>query len=670
LTDFGNASNRSWIRFGCLRAARVISRFQFGGAGDERNFWLMLCLLLLAVLLPTAGLLYFINEAVNGQRNMARQELGEAYLGQLRLISTQLDSFWEQRARELDSSAAGERPSIFFEHCVRDHLADSVICLNSDGSPAYPALAAAPLPDPTARQSEWVEARSLEDAGRFADAAGKYAGIAESAKDLSAADRASQARIRCLVRSGQTSLAIREIDGQFFTYRGAFGASPDGRMIAADEQMYYLQLSSAHVDERYSDHAARLQRLLQNYGQQIPSAQRLFLMDHMRALPLGPARRLFPTYQAERIAERVLSEGRAIQGDAALQMSGIADIWKMRSRDGTVIALYSTKTILTATRGFLEPRNWSRDPVFSLTPPGQPTPAHKQWMAAGSRLPGWQISMNATSMADSGGGAQRQIASYLWIGFLTIATAAALAILGGQTLRRQMRIAHLKTDLVAAVSHELKTPLASMKLLVESLLSGEQFEPKRTRQYLQLVARENSRLSRLIDNFLTFSRMERKRGRIDFARIQPASVARAAIDSIGDRFPVNVEIADPLPPLYADADALVTVLLNLLENAYKYTDENRRIDLGVSFSGGRICFAVKDNGIGLTEKEQKKIFRRFYQVDGRLTRQTGGVGLGLSIVEFIVKAHRGVVSVASRPGAGSTFVVSLPPSSSAEEAAA
>jgi signal transduction histidine kinase len=289
-------------------------------------------------------------------------------------------------------------------------------------------------------------------------------------------------------------------------------------------------------------------------------------------------------------------------------------------------------------------------------------------MATGARLPGWQISMNLASPGVSGLGARRQIATYLWIGFLTIAAAAVLAILGGQTLRRQMRIAHLKTDLVAAVSHELKTPLASMKLLVESLLSGEHFDPARTRQYLQLVARENSRLSRLIDNFLTFSRMERNSGRFDFAPVRPESVVQAAVDSIGDRFRVNLEIDHALPALYADADALVTVLLNLLENAYKYSGQDphidRRIDLRVSSSGGRVLFAVKDNGIGLAEKEQKKIFRRFYQVDRRLTRQTGGVGLGLSIVEFIVKAHQGVVSVVSRPGAGSTFTVSLPPSSS------
>jgi two-component system sensor histidine kinase SenX3 len=113
------------------------------------------------------------------------------------------------------------------------------------------------------------------------------------------------------------------------------------------------------------------------------------------------------------------------------------------------------------------------------------------------------------------------------------------------------------------------------------------------------------------------------------------------------------------------------VLLNLLDNAYKYTDEkNRRIELRVFETAGRVLFAVKDNGIGIAESERKKIFRRFYQVDRRLARQAGGVGLGLSIVEFIVKAHGGEISVYSQPGQGSTFTVSLSPSSSSAEVAA
>ncbi len=112
--------------------------------------------------------------------------------------------------------------------------------------------------------------------------------------------------------------------------------------------------------------------------------------------------------------------------------------------------------------------------------------------------------------------------------------------------------------------------------------------------------------------------------------------------------------------MWADEDALVTVLLNLLDNAYKYTPAEKRIGLRAFSDNGGVVFAVEDNGIGIAPREQKRIFRRFYQVDRRLAREAGGCGLGLSIVEFILRAHGGTVQVKSQPGKGSTFSVVLP----------
>jgi signal transduction histidine kinase len=637
----------------------AIPRFQFGGSRDDRGLYAALGLLLLAVLIPTACLLYLINEAVATQRNLAQRQLGDAYRGQLRLMAERIDSFWNQRAVELGKLTDAESPSIFFEHCVRDGLADSVICLQRDGRPAYPSLAAAPRSDPTLRDAKWAEARLLEDTGKKDAAAQKYESIAAAEKDPSTAARAWQAAIRCLVASGRTEDALRRIEELAQDWRVTYATGLDGRSILADEYRLAMQLLPAG-DSRATAAAQRLFGVAQNYSRAMPSAQRLFLMDWLRGAAPAPKYRTFPTYQAERLAERVLSSGHAIPGDTRLQLTGIGDVWKLTPRGGRVIALYSTDTILKST---------PRDGAFALTPPGRPLPAHGEVDTAAS-LPGWQLSLAAAVPGLWDGGVRGRTASYLWIGFLTIAAMGVLAVAAGQLVRREMRIAHLKTDLVAAVSHELKTPLASMKLLVESLLSGAQFEPQRTREYLQMVARENSRLSRLIDNFLTFSRMERNRGKFQLARCRPEEVVRAAMESIGDRYAVELDVEANLPALYADEDALVTVLLNLLDNAYKYSGDDRRIVLRVRRVEGRVCFAVEDNGIGIAEKDQKRIFRRFFQVDRSLARQAGGVGLGLSIVEYIVKAHGGEISVVSRPGAGSTFSIFLAPSSSAAEAAA
>jgi signal transduction histidine kinase len=217
---------------------------------------------------------------------------------------------------------------------------------------------------------------------------------------------------------------------------------------------------------------------------------------------------------------------------------------------------------------------------------------------------------------------------------------------------------------VSAVSHELKTPLASMRLLVDALLQDERLDPAKTRDYLQLMAVENARLSRLIENFLTFSRLERNRHRFTLTPTNPSDVVREALTAMadrvrGDRAP-SVEIDPDLPAIAADRDALVTALLNLLDNAYKYTPANRRIAVRAFREGDHVVLAVEDNGIGIPQREQKRIFRRFYRVDQRLARETAGSGLGLSIVDAIVRAHGGRVHVMSRPEQGSTFAVYVP----------
>jgi signal transduction histidine kinase len=209
-----------------------------------------------------------------------------------------------------------------------------------------------------------------------------------------------------------------------------------------------------------------------------------------------------------------------------------------------------------------------------------------------------------------------------------------------------------------------------MRLLVDALLEDDELEPAKTRDYLKLMAVENARLTRLIENFLTFSRLERHRLRFEFTATRPEDIVHDVLlavpeDRRGEHAP-RIEIAPELPSIAADQDAMVTVLLNLLDNAYKYTPAAKQITLRVFRErGGRepgdnVVFAVEDNGIGIPVREQKRIFRRFYRVDQRLARETTGSGLGLSIVEAIVRAHGGKVRVESQPRHGSTFIVTLP----------
>jgi signal transduction histidine kinase len=306
--------------------------------------------------------------------------------------------------------------------------------------------------------------------------------------------------------------------------------------------------------------------------------------------------------------------------------------------------------------------------TFAIVPPGGE--GDSETIAASSLLPGWLISLSLVDAERVEQSAGRRVAIYLWAGSLGVAALAIAGLLLGQLFARQLRVSRLKTDLVAAVSHELRTPLASMRAVVDLLLDDPDMDRTRVREYLQLVAGENARLSRLIEHFLTFSRIERTGHQLAFAPVPPAAIVQAAVASGRDRFRgLQIDMAPDVPSVYGDEDALATVLLNLLENAYKYTAEPRRVSLRVFHEAGRVVFEVEDNGIGIARRDQTRVFRPFFQVDHGLTRASGGCGLGLSIVDFLVRAHGGHVSVRSEPGAGSCFRVALPARTAASEAA-
>jgi signal transduction histidine kinase len=567
--------------------------------------WLALLFLIVGVIAPTTCVLWFMRDAARAQADAARQSVAEAYRGQLKLLRDQTDAYWEGRAVALQRSA-GKGDAADFARSVRAGLADSFILAN------YPAPSVASTPDPAAT-----------------------------------AARDAQARIRSL--TGEKEAALKAIDEYFTRGRLAKATDLEGRLIAADEQLLALHLLPPR-DARRAVVIHRLVAMLNDYDTtKMPAAQRLFLMDEVRAS--------YRTYDAERLAAQLLEADSSRTIAPGLQSTKVPGLWKLSDPSGRSVAIYRTATVLDAMRGILD--DGGKGVKFAAVPPG--APSGEDAIAAGTMLPGWQLSISIVDPRLIENAARSRMASYLWAGYLVIGAMAITGLLAGQSFRRQMRLARLKTDLVAAVSHELKTPLSSMRLLVDSLLADQEFEANKTREYLQLVAGENLRLTRLVENFLTFSRIERNRQRFEFERSEPADIVASAAGVMRERFnDLTVDVAPGLPAIHADPDALLMALVNLLDNAWKYTRSEKRICLRATREAGQVVFAVEDNGIGIAAREQKRIFRRFYQVDARLARETGGCGLGLTIVESIARAHGGSVRVASEVNAGSTFSLCLP----------
>ncbi|RKH34617.1 two-component sensor histidine kinase [Corallococcus sicarius] len=236
----------------------------------------------------------------------------------------------------------------------------------------------------------------------------------------------------------------------------------------------------------------------------------------------------------------------------------------------------------------------------------------------------------------------------------------------GRVLYREARLSRMKTDFVSLVSHELRTPLTSIRMFIETLALGRFKDPAQMQEVLDLLTRETERLSDLIERVLDWARIESgrkvyQREPLPVADVVDAAVAAFRAQRLGDDMELKVEVERALPPVEVDRVAVAGALLNLLQNAYKYSGPtNRKISLRAQRDGRHVNLSVEDNGVGIARKDRKRIFERFYRVDNLLTRKTEGSGLGLAISKRIVEAHGGRITVQSEPGQGSRFTLQLP----------
>ncbi|MGB7294994.1 MAG: ATP-binding protein [Candidatus Aminicenantales bacterium] len=232
-------------------------------------------------------------------------------------------------------------------------------------------------------------------------------------------------------------------------------------------------------------------------------------------------------------------------------------------------------------------------------------------------------------------------------------------------VRRELALADMKSHFAASVSHELKTPLTAIRMFAEALAMGVQSQPEAQQEYLRTIISESERLSRLLNNVLDYSKIEQGTRTYRFEPLSLEDVIRAAakamVFSIGQKgFSLQIEADKGLPQVQADKDALEQAVLNLLDNAVKYSGKNRELRLRLYRREKSICIDVIDFGIGIADENKTRIFGKFFRVAGSENQRIPGTGLGLTIVSHIAEAHGGRVEVLSRPREGSTFSIILP----------
>lgn len=269
---------------------------------------------------------------------------------------------------------------------------------------------------------------------------------------------------------------------------------------------------------------------------------------------------------------------------------------------------------------------------------------------------------------DAGALAQRwnlQRSFYLFTLLLVLSATLFGAYLFWRDVRRELRLAEMRSQFVASVSHELKTPLTAIRMFAETLRMGRATSPEMQAEYLDTIVNESERLTRLLNNVLDFSKIEQGKKIYRFEPTCLAEVVQAAARALQyplaqQGFQLRVEIENGLPAVRVDPDAIEQAILNLLTNAMKYSGDAREIELRLRRRDRHAVIQVTDRGVGIPAKEQALIFEKFYRAATPENQRVPGTGLGLTLVEHIVKAHGGRVEVQSEPGKGSTFSLHLP----------
>ncbi len=283
----------------------------------------------------------------------------------------------------------------------------------------------------------------------------------------------------------------------------------------------------------------------------------------------------------------------------------------------------------------------------------------------GETLPHWEVAvylLNPAKLKNSARTVKLTLGLLIAVLILAISVGSWLIV---TDLSQQLKLARQKTDFVSNVSHELKTPLTSIRMFSELLAEGRVNDPTKQRSYLGIITAETARLTRLINNVLDFARLERGEKKYKLEQCDLRALVKETCETFRPHFEANefkFECQTPDHPVLVqgDRDGLAQVIVNLLSNAEKYSGNQKQIELRLEKNDSKAEITVLDRGMGVPKGCEEKIFEQFYRAHDSLSSGIQGSGLGLTLARQIARAHGGEVGYEGREGGGSCFRLSLP----------
>jgi len=610
-----------------------------------------------------------------------------------------------------EAAAAPLQPAVFrrgFALLPDDSIVDS------DGVVVAPAQCAAGPVDAALRaRLPGLEAMA-ERGGAARDAAREALEAALETGDPVAGPRALRLAARAGLASGEDALALRACESLLArwpdaTLEGSYPYGPGAAATAAEVWKRRLRARAPDSEAGFVDsllawrralvrapfapaaaaaEAAEVRRAAEEAVELLSPEARRALREGLDALDHADRGAAAIRQEGLRDAIRAAASGSATRWIETAGPAGVPVSFCVAGAGGGAVAAFQADAesvraaaLLPLLRGFVLHEGVA---VRILSPDGRPLDGGPPPEAGGALLASVPVPLPAGSavaaafltdpgLLDREGARARDLV-------LALFAAAALALGLGSLLvlrmvRGEVRLARMKADFVSGVSHDLKTPLTSIRMFVETLREGRAPTEEARRECLDVVDREAQRLERLVHRVLDFSRLSAGTRPLALEECDPGRVAREAAQVFRGRLgeepcDFRLEAPEGLPPVPMDRDAATQALLDLLENARKYTPaEGRRIALRAAASpAGGARFEVEDNGPGIPPGERERVFEEFYRLPGSKEDGSEGAGLGLALVRRIAGAHRGSVRVEDAPGGGSRFVLDLPPGADGKRA--
>ena len=592
-----------------------------------------------AILLPSLAVLWLLQRGMAHELQVIEREYKEKALIQTQVLKHDALA-WKRHLESLRYMGIKE--------LLKQSKADALLIYSGSHQALleYPRQVAIPHDSNRVEAELFRRPRFMEEDSRdFVMAAYEFS-LENNHSDINLAARARQSQIRCLLKAQKTAEASVQIEG-FLDRRTLMGAL-DSRGHAIVLNIKLLQLTLQKDENKLTAHLADfVNELRDGIFYAAPLEQIVFVKTELQRLfPKCD----FPLLEAEKLALKLHDVEDVYK--PGLQKVASQEMWYFRNMQG-VVYFFKDQTFKGILAGF-----WQGSPTsLEGTLVKSSEKMNASWLQI-KIFENWYLAVKNNQIELMREEQRRRLKIYYYSGAAIIAIVLTLLIVVIRLYRRHEVVAELKNEVLSNVAHELKTPLASTKLLLETL-SLRKFSADKVEQYHQTMSRENERLSLLVENFLTFSSIEQNKFKVKISGVDCGSFLDEVNSAVKDRFSddysrLKIDNACPSACQFkGDSSALLHAVLNLVENAFKYSAEE--VTLKLTSEHQQICFSVIDLGIGLDAVQQKKIFKRFHQVDRSLSSGTYGCGLGLSIVDGIIRAHGSKVIVESEKGSGSRF---------------